>query len=518
MSEPAPPPPMAGAPPTPEPAGDMPRHLHPATLLARWLRLVPQLIGGAAAYLAIVEGWGRILAVAAAAAAIGLAIALLVWWRFRYIVRPGELVIESGVLQRQRRVIPFSRVQDIAIEQGLLARLFGTAKVKVETGGSGADEGELDMIALSDARALRDHVRRDRGEAAPAAAAEPLLFTMGPGRLLYSGLFDFSLVFLALILAALQNLEQLNLVDIESWFNPERSGAFAGYLTLRTMLFLAPLLLVLGVVTGVARTFARDFGYRLTRTGEAGSRGFRRRRGLFTLTEVVIPVRRTQVALIESGPITRPLGWFKLSFQTLGAEMKEGGVQVAAPFARIEELAPIMAEAGFPMPPPRAEFARLPRRALIRRITPWLLLAALLAAPAAYLRVPEAGLAAAAMVVAAIFGALRWRRHGYALGERALFVTGGLFRRRLWVIPYARAQTISVSRGPFQRRLRLATLLVDTAGASPIRQPEIVDLDAAEADRLAGILLALFYRHRAASRQGRPEDRGAALERDPEPS
>jgi putative membrane protein len=104
------------------------------------------------------------------------------------------------------------------------------------------------------------------------------------------------------------------------------------------------------------------------------------------------------------------------------------------------------------------------------------------------------------MLAAAAYGTLRWRKHGYALGERALFVSDGWLKRRLWIIPFDKAQTISVSRGPVQRRLRLATLLVDTAGASLLRLPEIVDLDAAEADELAGRLLGLFYRDRSAAR------------------
>jgi membrane protein YdbS with pleckstrin-like domain len=101
------------------------------------------------------------------------------------------------------------------------------------------------------------------------------------------------------------------------------------------------------------------------------------------------------------------------------------------------------------------------------------------------------------MLLVAGYGAMRWRKHGFALGESALFVSDGLFKRRLWIIPFDRAQTISVTRGPLQSRLRLASLLVDTAGASMVRTAEIVDMDGAEADRLAGRLLDLFYRTRA---------------------
>jgi putative membrane protein len=205
--------------------------------------------------------------------------------------------------------------------------------------------------------------------------------------------------------------------------------------------------------------------------------------------------------VIDSGPVARRLGWYRLSFQTLGADRKEGGVQVAAAFARMDELLPILAEAGFPMPPPRTEFAHVPRRALVRWAGQYLVVGAV-AAAAAFLFEPRIGIAALVMLVLAAFGALRWRRHAYALDDQALFVTDGVLKRRVWTLPFGRTQTLLVGRGPLQRRLRLATLLMDTAGASLFRSPEIVDLDGSEADALADRLLGLY--HRARSQEGEP--------------
>jgi putative membrane protein len=472
-----------------------PRRLHPATLIVRWLKIVPQMLAAGIGIAAAGRegGFDRFLWFAAIMLAVGAVFALIFWWRFTYAVGPGEIVIEKGLLQRQRRVIPFDRVQDIAIEQRLLARLFGTAKVRIETGGAAKDEGNLDMIALADAHALRDKIRR--GAAAAAAeevVEEPLLFAMDLERLLLSGLFGFSLVFFAAIAAFVQQLDQFNLIEWDSLVTEERAEAAAGYATVQVILFLAFMLLLAGVAAGVARTVARDYGYRLTRA----ENGFRRRRGLFTLSEVVIPLRRTQVALIESGPVARLFGWHRLSFQTLGADAKERGLQVAAPFAKLAEIAPILAEAGFPMPPPRAEFQGVPRRALFRQSAPWLLLAAM-AAAGAFAFDLRAGIGAVALLAAAVLVIQRWRKHGRALGETALFVASGLLTRRLWVVPYEKAQTISLARGPVQRRLRLASLLVDTAGASPLRAPEMADLDERDAEGLASELLVRFYAARA---------------------
>jgi putative membrane protein len=491
----------------PGPPTGEPRRLHPATLIVRWLRIVPQMLGGGAAYgiATAREAPGRILLFVGVGALIGVGVALLAWWRFRYTVGAGEIVIESGILRRQRRVIPYDRVQDVAIERRLLARLFGTAKVRIETGGSSADEGDLDMIALADAHALRDRLRRRAGAAGLAGGTEepasgelepgeqePVLFEMKLGRLLLSGLFNFSLLFLAAIFAVLGNLDEMGLVSIEDWLTPERAESAAGFFNYRLALVLVPLLLLLGIVSGIARTVARDFGFRLTRS----EGGLRRRRGLFTLSEVVIPLRRTQVAVIESGPVARWLGWHTLSFETLGADQKEGGVQIAAPFARFEELVPILAEAGFPVPPPRNAFAHAPRRALVRWVGQYLAFG-LVAAAAALILEPWIGVGAGLMLLVAVYGLLHWRKHSHALDERALFVSRGLLARRLSIIPFERTQTISLWRGPLQRRLRLATLLVDTAGAPLMRSPEILDLDAGDAEALSDRLLALFYEARA---------------------
>lgn len=90
---------------------------------------------------------------------------------------------------------------------------------------------------------------------------------------------------------------------------------------------------------------------------------------------------------------------------------------------------------------------------------------------------------------------LQWRRHRYSLINGALYVAEGLFRHRLWIIPFGKVQTISVTRTPLQRAFGLASLSVDTAGAALLDYPAIRDIEAARAEVLAGLLIG---EHRAA--------------------
>ncbi len=479
------------------------KRLHPASILSGGLRFIPQAVAGGAGYAAVIADRGLVEIALFGLAAAGLAMVATVlgWWRFRYTVGEGEIVIESGVLQRNRRVIPFHRVQDVALERNLLARALGTATVRIETGGASEDEGRLDMVTLQEAERLRDRVRARLG-AGPAGtgasgaetrdgAPEPILFAMDGRRLLLSGLFNFSLLFLAVIFGFLNYLRDFGLVDPDAWITRENADAAASRVTFWSLASVALALLLLGMVTGVARTVARDWKFRLTRTG----RGLRRRRGLFTLSEAVVPIPRVQAAMLQHGPVQRLAGYTSLSLQTLSGEGREGGSGSTdvAPFATSREAARVLASIPMPMPPADG-WVRPPRLSLVRRCLPPMLLA-LLTGLAAWLVDVRIAWGAAALILLAVAAGISWRRHRYAVEGDILYVARGLLTRRIWILPLDRLQVLLVTAGPLQQRLALATLLVDTAGASALSQPAIVDLDAHQARHLADDLLA---RHKAA--------------------
>ncbi len=86
-----------------------------------------------------------------------------------------RLRIDSGWLSRTSRAIPFDRVTDVDLEQGPVHRLFGLARVKLETGASAGgkeEEGVLHTISLERAEALREHIRARRDGPRHSAVAE----------------------------------------------------------------------------------------------------------------------------------------------------------------------------------------------------------------------------------------------------------------------------------------------------------------------------------------------------------
>ena len=200
--------------PTDDRAVGAPERLHPLFLL-KGLGGSLRGLGGAYALLAyfIVSGeWRLALFAAAAFILIGGVGAMLYWRRFEYRVGTSEIRIDSGILSRRHRSIPFDRIQDVDITQGPLARALGIARVKFETGGGSSgpksEEGVLQAITVERAHEIRKLVRSRRtGDPQPIAeqsAEQQPVFAMDLKRLLIAGVFNFSLAVFAGLLGVTQ--------------------------------------------------------------------------------------------------------------------------------------------------------------------------------------------------------------------------------------------------------------------------------------------------------------------------
>jgi putative membrane protein len=479
-----------------------PERLHPLIILTGLGGSLRGVAGGYAGvgYLAA-TGQLRTALWLGAALLVGLAVSLLLYWlRFSFQVGAHEIRINSGIINRTHRSIPFDRVQDVDLEQGLLARLLGLAKVKFETGGAsagGKEEGVLPAIALHRAEALREHVRARRGLAPVAAVAEegadaPPLFAMDLKRVLTAGVFNFSLAVFAGLAGATQTMGDLigfDPFEREFWEGLVSDNALVAYAAAhRTAAIVGglALLLIAGFLTGIVRTLLRDYGFRL----DASGNGLRRRRGLFTRTDVTLPVRRAQAALILTGPVRDALGWSELKLQSLAQDEGGKGDHVVAPLAQAEELEPIFARLGWA--PPQAPDWQPLARAYGWVISIWVLPFALLGLVAS-LSQPLVGVPATLLLLAV--GGERWlgyRRSGWALEPGRLLLRTGWWRRRMTVLPLTSVQSVDLQENALGRHFGLAGLTIGVAGGSNLHRHALPALPRETASQLRQALLSRY--------------------------
>lgn len=479
-----------------------PERLHPLFLLTGLGGAVRGVFGAYAviAYLAVTGKLAIALIGAAALLVFGIVGVLLYWSRFEYRVSPNEIRIDSGIVRRTHRSIPFDRVQDVDISQGPVARLLGLAQVKFETGASaGQEEGVLQAIALDRAHELRELVRARRAGAVAAIDAtsdeghQPV-YAMDLPRLLLNGVFNFSLAVFAGLIGVTQTFGEFlgfNPLSRSFWQSVEAATGPATQFVLANQLVagVAGLLSLglIGVATGVVRTALRDFRFRLDRT----ETGLRRRRGLLSITDVTLPVRRAQAAIVATGPVRDSFGWRELKLQSLARDEAGSGDHVLAPLARDDEIASVLAALGWRPLPPEIAWQQVSRAhvwTLALGLAPLFLLAV---AELAF--VPWAGAAGLALLSAAV--ALRWlawRRTGFALDGERLIVRSGWWRRRILVLPLGRIQSIDIAQSFISRWFGIAAVQFGVAGGTGLSIHRIPALASESARGLRDRLLTGF--------------------------
>jgi putative membrane protein len=287
-------------------------------------------------------------------------------------------------------------------------------------------------------------------------------------RVLLSGVFNFSLAVLGGLVGLTQTVGGpmgIDPFDRDFWeglFLPGTPiGNFVALHQVAVFIAGAVVLLLVGLGTGLLRTLLRDYGFRLDHTAA----GLRRRRGLLTVTDVVLPAKRTQAAVLASGPVRSRFGWSELKLQSLAKEDSGKGDHVVAPFADDEEVGTVLTAIGWP-PPVSPQWRRVSRAYFLAFLSA-LLPVAVVAAFLLIFSPLQGALIAAGLVAVVTTRWLAWRRYAYALDGDRLLVRSGWWRRRIKILPVRNIQSVDYVQMFINRWFGTADLAIGVAGSGP---------------------------------------------------
>jgi len=453
---------------------------------------------------------------------LGLIPTLIRYFTFTYRIEGGELITRQGILERTERHIPLARVQDVRFEQGIMHRMLKVVDVHVETAGGKGAEASLSVLSRSDADALRRAVFEQARVRTPESAATPLapgdrtptevIRKLSTRELLLAGLTSNRIVYpLTIILVAWQQLMDDILPKrmyetvtaflgnfIQRWVSAGDHPSWAGILVLAVLVILA------GMVLSAVGSVLLFYGFTLSRRGEDLHRSY----GLITRRASSLPRRRIQLLRIEATWLRRLLRLATLHADTAGSSPGDPqpgneGRDVLVPVVRREEVDALL-PVFFPnLDATAPDWRQVSPRAIRRSTLKGAVVCVLLSGLTLSLERGLAGLAGLAGLFAlwplglipAVYAlnVLSFRHLGFAVGEEFFYVRRGWLSRVIWIVPVRNAQTIVVRQSPFDRRHRVATLMVDTAGQAYTGGPSIRNVPESEA-----LTVARTLAHRAA--------------------
>jgi putative membrane protein len=404
---------------------------------------------------------------------VALGYQVVYYQRFEYELTGDSLDIASGVVSRRNREIPVGRIQNVDISRNVVQRLLGLSEINLETAGGSSTEASLKCVSEAEAERLQAEIGRlkrgEEGSLEEATAPESReLFEITTKELVLLGVVGIDLRLLSIVTVVLPVVA------------PSLRERFADPLV--GLAVTAPLaaLLIVAAVAAISGALAvtNYYGFRLSRRSDE----LHYERGLLQRFSGTIPLEKVQTLSISENVIARRLGYASLAVETAGYAPGDAGSQSAIPLAerdRVFDLAGSVEafdDVSFERPPKRAR-----QRYVVRYGAVAVLAVAAVFAVNRFTALPFAWYWTGVLLpVAPVAAHLKWVNLGYDVQSEYVVLREGFWTRTITVVPYYRVQNVVDSRTVFQRRRRLATLVVDTAGSSGLTggQPRALDIDA----------------------------------------
>ncbi len=449
---------------------------------------------------------------------------------YRYWLTRDEIVVREGILFRNERHIPYTRIQNIDLTRNPLHRMFDVAEARVETASGGKPEAVIRVLSMRAIDEMRDRVFPedaplpdaasddvadavtdavpDTGDAVvaattaettgettrarPASRAQPTTLLDLPLRevVMFGLISNRGMVVVAAAFAAVSS--QMGTFDFDpddlapaamKWLGPLQGllESRAATLIVGGLLLIVAALVFMRLLS-VGLAIFKLYGFHLTRRGD----DLRAEFGLFTRISQTMPIHRIQLLTTRE---TRLHYWFKRnSIQIETAGGGSAGIEDDGNAYNVGEnqwLAPMYPRAETPalirsvLPEidlTDLEWNPIEARAWVRPVRIISIPLGLLSLTAVILAIGfEVSLAwvlpTVAILVAMLLGWLsfywkRWIAHtGYALSNHAVVFRSGWWGKRTSAVRYSKIQAVTWRQSPFDRRHRMASVTVDTAGA-----------------------------------------------------
>lgn len=485
------------------------KRLHPLSIVVEFVQFVFRFIYALLIFLILSarknpEGTQEIIIAAFSGLAIFSAIAR--YYFTKYIITQSAFILYTGVIHRQTRTVPLEKIQNVEVRQNFIHQLLGLAVVRLETAGAKA-EVELNALRFQDAQELKTellrYISRTHPSEAPMPPPKPLwqakiqdLLVMGAtdhqaGLLLAGGASAWYL-----FMEIYGGVSEKLLTSLTYQITKTPSLSPTARIGIGIVLIL--LFAIGGWVISIINHLLTYYDFTITK----GDNQFTTRHGLFTRLENLVRVGRVQNLRFESPFLRRKLGLTSVFVETASSFTDQYKGARAPLFPLISEReVHWLCQGIFPT----LRFSEITWRPVgkgsLRRGFILFLLAScililivigILWTTRRHLYIPQVSFWSLSLAIpaCALYAYLRYRSLGWAYQDGFWIVRTGILRRCIWVVPESKIQGVVVTQSPGQRRLKLASLTVITAGVGPhgFSHPTIPDLPEETAYKIQEVL------------------------------
>lgn len=457
-------------------------------LAGQVIYIAPPIVIG---YKQLSENPGLWLPIVATAFILLVVSALLKFYYFQYRLSKNTIEIRAGVFRKSHTNLPFSRIQNVKLEQPIYYRLTGYACLQLDTAGSVKQEVKVAALPLAFAEALKQQILAQHTETnqnqvnknresesnsnsqsiandsthANAHNNETLLNTRSLKDLIIHGVTSNRIwIFLGASAPFIDNFYEFISEKLSS-FGFDLSDAFdlathswleVGLYAL-TLTFLMMFVLTLFSVLGSVMTF---YGYTLSKTGDK----YIRRSGLFTKHEVTMRLSRLQMIVQKQDWLDMVLKRINLKFEQSDANLRRANSNTVNNKIMVPSVTPEQSQQLINDIYPNNQlnnisFTKISKHFLVRYLG-FTLIPLFLICQAVLLLNAQYELMITSLLpftFIAFLIVMRWYRWGYAIDKNFIYLRKGYVGVDYYCFPIYKVQQTTFKQSIMMKRNKLAT-------------------------------------------------------------
>jgi putative membrane protein len=405
------------------------------------------------------------------------------WLRYTYKLEHDELRIEEGIFVRKKRYIPYERIQSIDFSEGILQRLFGLTKVKIETaGGSGADEAEAVLAAISteEGRLIQEYAVAAKGNGAADAKdvpEGPPIYQISSKQLLIHSCTSAGVgVVISAILALVSQVDDL--IPFKKLASGFEKWIASSLLLIAILvffgLFLAWVIALIGTMLKYANFKVIKINSDLVIT-----------QGLLEKRQITIPLKRIQAIRISQNMFRKLLGLATVYVESAGGSStnQEGSKVTLIPIVKLNQIQSII-EPELDEYLVADRFTPLPKRAIWRYIfRKWYIAVPIVIVSLIFLK--TWGLLSLILLGAmTLWAVLKYKSAGWMLTEQQLALRYGAFIRTTVLMKKNKIQSLEIRESYFQQQRDLGTIEAFVKSGAGGAGGKVIDMEKGDIEKI----------------------------------
>ena len=419
---------------------------------------------------------------------------------FKFRITDKEIYINSGIIAKKKRVIPLTKVQNVNLSQNFLQKLFGLTRVQIETAGDIQAEGVLEFVSNKDADSISNIIKLYQSNiekqqetnfqlednfVLTTSSQDEELFQMSLKDILIYGAMRFRPLFLIFGFWLYSTLQQFSVLNNQmNDFLEENVENLRGMDIIQLSLFVVGSIILIFLVSWIMDIiWTANIHYGFTLKNEKNKLIINS--GFLNKQMLTIPFKKVQQISIISNIVKQKFGFYSLRLYTAGFGLQAKGNDLAIPNSKLDKVYDVIDKIkNYRIP---YEFNQISKKSIRRAFVRYSLI--LLTITALILFKDIYGLFILVLLpILYYFAFLDWKNRGYYFDDNTLFIKYGVIIKKINIISANKIQIMRIKETFFQRRLGLATLILDTAAVAAGSETIIRDIDKDVAQQLFDLI------------------------------